>query len=267
MAFQNRSGQNGSGQNSSGSKPPRQPVFNSPPVVTWMIGVFAGIWLLELVLPLSWTWPVSSFLSFVPARLALDFPSGVPAFLLSGITYQFLHADFGHVAFNSIWMLIFGTIVARRIELKSFIAFFVVCGAIGAAVHMLLSPGSGIPVVGASGAISGLMGAVGRFALFPPQGGFHLSMQQAAPGHGPLVPLSDRRLQAFAGVWIVINLVFGLGSGLSSGGSQLIAWDIHIAGLIAGLVLFPKFDAWRSPPRGGGGPDKKKDAPYLRRIK
>lgn len=260
MVFQNGSD---SGQNGSGSRPPSQPIFNSPSVVTGMIGIMAAVWLIEFILPTSLTYPVTSFLSFVPARLAYDFPSGVPVLLLGSVTYQFLHADFTHMALNSVWMLIFGTIVARRLELRSFIAFFIVCGVIGAAVHLLIAPGSHIPVVGASGAISGLMGAAGRFALFPPQGGLRLSMEA---GHGPLVPLSDRRLQAFAGVWIVINLVFGLGGGLASGSSgQLIAWDIHIAGLIAGLVLFPRFDAWRKPPQGGD--DKRKDAPYLRRVK
>lgn len=224
----------------------------------------AVIWLMQFILPASLTWSVTSFLSFVPGRLAIDFPGSVPGFLLSAITYQFLHADFAHMALNSVWMLIFGTIVARRIELRSFLAFFFVCGAAGAGVHLLIAPGSLVPVVGASGAISGLMGAAGRFALFPPQGGLQLSMHA---GQAPVVPLSDRRLQAFAGVWIVINLVFGLGSGLGSGGGgQLIAWDIHIAGLMAGLLLFPRFDAWRTPP-GGGGDEKKKDAPYLRRVK
>ncbi len=84
-----------------------------------------------------------------------------------------------------------------------------------------------------------------------------------------VVPLSDRRLQAFAGIWIVINLVFGLGGGLgSSGANQLIAWDIHIAGLLTGLLLFPRFDAWRSPPAAGpGGGGDRKDTPYLRRVK
>lgn len=264
MAFQNGSGSghNGTGP---GRRPPSQPIFNSPPVVTWMIAIMAGIWLLQLILPSALIDPVTFFFSFIPARLSYDFPSGVPVLLLGSLTYQFLHADFTHMALNSVWMLIFGTIVARRIELRSFIAFFIVCGVVGAAVHLLIAPGSHIPVVGASGAISGLMGAAGRFALFPPQGGLHLSMDAS---HAPVVPLSDRRLQAFAGVWIAINLVFGLGSGLGSGSSgQLIAWDIHIAGLIAGLVLFPRFDAWRTPPKGGGGNDTKKDAPYLRRVK
>lgn len=266
MAFQNGSG--------SGGGRSRQPVFNSPPVVTWMIAIMAGVWLIETIGPGSLIYPATSFLSFVPARLAYDFPASVPGFLISAVTYQFLHADFTHLALNSVWMLIFGTIVARRLELRSFVVFFIVCGVIGAAVHLILSPGSRIPVVGASGAISGLMGAAGRFAIFPPQGGWHLSMH--APAHNNrqsgIIPLSDRRLQAFAGVWIVVNLVFGLGGGLASGGSnQLIAWDIHIAGLLAGLLLFPKFDAWRTPPKGGtdgtGGDGDRRDAPYLRRVK
>lgn len=263
MAFQNGS--------DSGGGPSRQPIFNSPPVVTWMIAIMAGVWLIELIVPGSLTRPMTSFMSFVPARLAYDFPASVPGFLISAVTYQFLHADFTHLALNSVWLLIFGTIVARRLEFRSFIVFFIVCGAIGAAVHLMLSPGSRIPVVGASGAISGLMGAAGRFAIFPPQGGWHLSMHASAHDsrQGGLVPLNDRRLQAFAGVWIVINLVFGLGGGLASGGgNQLIAWDIHIAGLLVGLLLFPKFDAWRTPPRGGDDRDgDRRDAPYLRRVK
>lgn len=259
MAFQNGSGQ--------GNSPQAQPIFNSPRVVTLMIGIWVGIWLVQWILPRSVTYPVTTFLSFIPAQLSYDFPASIPGFLLSAVTYQFLHSDFMHLALNSLWMLALGTIVARRLELKSFIVFFLVCGSIGAAVHLLFWQGSSIPVVGASGAISGLLGAAGRFALFPPQGGWHLSMY--AP-HTKVVPLRDRRLQAFVGVMIVLNLVFGLGSGLGTAGAgQLIAWDIHIAGLFAGLLLFPKFDAWRSPPRGDAGGDAGRggETSYLRRVK
>lgn len=257
MSYQNGAGPQG--------RPPRQPIFNSPPVVTWMIAIMAGVWLIEFILPRSLTYSLISLLSFIPARLAYDFPASVPGLLLSSVTYQFLHGDFMHMAFNSVWMLVVGTIVARRLEFRSFVVFFLVCGIIGAAVHLLLNPGSRIPVVGASGAISGLMGAVGRFAMFPPSGGWHFSMHAE---HRGIVPLGDRRLLAFATVLIVVDLVFGLAGG-PTGSGQLIAWDIHIAGLIAGLLLFPKFDAWRQPPSGGyGGGDGDRDkAPYLRRVK
>jgi membrane associated rhomboid family serine protease len=259
MPYQN--GQGPSDQNSK-KRPPSAPVFNSPRVVNWLIGIMVVFHIGFLILPKNLSYTLQAHLSFIPVALSYGFPGSIPGVLISAITYQFLHADFMHLLFNSAWLLIFGTIVARRLELVSFIVFFLLCGVLGAGVHLILFPNSVVPVVGASGAVSGLMGAAGRFAIFPPQGGWQLSLHG---GSGSVVPLSDRRLQAFAGIWIVINLVFGIGS-FSGGEGQLVAWDIHIGGLIAGLLLFPRFDRWRRPPASGDN-GKRKKVPYLRRVK
>lgn len=253
--------QDKSGFPDNSKRPPAPPIFNAPRVVTWIIGTMVTVHVLLLILPFELRNGISSFLSFTPAWAIRGFPGSLPETLISTVTYQFIHADLMHLGMNCAWMLIFGTIVARRLELVSFIVFFLLCGVIGAGVHLVFFPGSLASVVGASGAISGLMGAAGRFALFPPQGGWQLSLH---PGAGALVPLSDRRLQAYAGVWIVINLIFGLGSLGVSGPGQIIAWDIHIAGLIAGLLLFPKFDNWRRPKRPQDGKDSRS---HLRQVK
>ena len=97
--------------------------------------------------------------------------------------------------------------------------------------------GSDIPVIGASGAISGLMAAALR--MLPGQ------VPWAVPGQVPLAPIWSRPILVFSGVWAVINLIVGL-TGLGMGGSEgLIAWQAHLGGFIAGMLLSGPFDSLR----------------------
>ena len=75
------------------------------------------------------------------------------------VSYMGLHNDLTHLAINSLWLLAFGPIVARRFGGFLFLLFFLVCGVAGAATHLAFNWGSLVPVIGASGAISGLMAA------------------------------------------------------------------------------------------------------------
>jgi membrane associated rhomboid family serine protease len=94
-----------------------------------------------------------------------------------------------------------------------------------------------VPVVGASGAISGLMAAALR--MLPGQ------TPWAVPEGAPLAPILSRQILIFSGVWAAINLLAGM-TGFGMGGeSGLIAWQAHLGGFVAGLLLCGPFDLLR----------------------
>jgi membrane associated rhomboid family serine protease len=162
------------------------------------------------------------------------------------VTYAFLHAGWEHVIFNSLWLLVFGAPVMQRFGLLRFAVFFAATAALAALAHMLVNPRDVHVLLGASGAVSGLTAAALRFAFtsdgFGPQS-FH------APAPPIRVALQDRRVIVFVLVWFGLNLLAGLGMPLGGSGGVRIAWEAHVGGFIAGLVLFPVFDPVPGRPR------------------
>ena len=111
-----------------------------------------------------------------------------------------------------------------------------ICGVAGAATHLAFNWGSLDPVIGASGAISGLMAAGLRL----------LPTLRPEPGGGALLPILSRQVLLFSLVWIGMNIIAGV-TGLGMGGeTALIAWQAHLGGFIAGMLLAGPFDALRN---------------------
>jgi membrane associated rhomboid family serine protease len=111
--------------------------------------------------------------------------------------------------------------------------------------------GSEQPVIGASAAISGFMAAAVRFAF---QRGGPLDLLRGGDDDAyrvPAVPLvaalRDKRIVVFLAAWFGLNLLFGLGTLAMPGMDQAIAWQAHIGGFLAGLLLFPLFDPIAAP--------------------
>jgi membrane associated rhomboid family serine protease len=173
----------------------------------------------------------------VPGALRLQ---GVPLILwLPFITHLFLHGNFAHIAFNSLWLMAVGTPLARRLGTLPFLGFYLLCGVLSAFSHILGNLGSYVPVIGASGAIAGCMAGAIR-VMFSPDARY-LSIRDVRVGS--LAPLWDARIIIVTIVWMIINLL--MGSGLvpipgAEGAS--IAWEAHVGGFLAGLVFLPLFD-------------------------
>jgi membrane associated rhomboid family serine protease len=237
------------------SAPPRQPIFRAPAVVLWLIAALAGLHALRLWLPSALGQDMVYEYALIPARyshafvasqagLAASWPGTVLERTIPFVSYMGLHNDWTHLVINSLWLLAFGPVVARRQGPLLFLVFFLVCGVAGALTYVALNWGSPVPVVGASGAISGLMAAALR--MLPGQAPW------AEPGTAPLAPLFSRQILIFTLVWAAINIVAGV-TGLGVGGqSGLIAWQAHLGGFLAGLLLCGPFDALR--PRQVGIP-------------
>jgi membrane associated rhomboid family serine protease len=225
-----------------------EPIFNVPGVVVGVIALLAAVHVARSFLaPYDDAWLVYA-LAIVPARYtggAADWPGGTTAEFTSFVTHMLVHGDVFHLAINSAWLLAFGGAIAERVGALRFLAFSVFTGFAGALTFILLNPGLEAPVIGASGAVAGLMGGTMRFMFSAiDDGGFR--QLREAPSTVRLMPLgealTDRRIVATSALFILLNLlaIFGFGGAQSPGG---IAWEAHVGGYIAGLLSFGLFDA------------------------
>jgi len=264
----------------------REPMFNAPTVVVVLIIV-----LLAIHAALSWAPDaiqdrVVRDFAFIPGRLTiaiwpqrlidlLDRANSDPTALeqarairelgvLSGgakprtlLTYAFLHGSWTHVLLNTIWLVAFGPPIARRFGSPRFLLFMGVTAICSALAHWANAPMDFSPLIGASGADSGLMGAATRFMFQPgaPLSAFG-SIDRPEIESIPAVSLRgvflERRALIFLGVWLATNFIFGAGAQTLGLSDMRVAWVAHLGGFCAGLVLFPLFDRpFRPPPMTG----------------
>lgn len=230
----------------------RTPAINLPPVIVWLAVAFIGVHVArQFVNEGTDEWILVAF-AFIPARygeLGALIPGGEGARFWTPVTYAFLHGDWVHLVVNMIWMASFGGPVARRFGAVRFLLLSLISAVAGAALHAALNVGDETLVIGASGAVSGMMAGTARFAFSPggplAGGGTGAYMVRAEP-----LPSAARngRVITFVLVWFVTNIAFGLAGPLVAGVSAPIAWEAHIGGFLAGLLLFPLLD----PVRGEG---------------
>jgi membrane associated rhomboid family serine protease len=239
----------------------RQPIFNAPGIVVAVLGAIVAVFL-----AVDPTWGLLPdetrawlllLLAFFPERLGdgtSALPGTLPGALPGGrlaaatqfVTHIFVHADPMHLAINGAWLLAMGTPVARRLGAVRFLAFFLLCGIGGA---LLFLPFSAAPMVGASGAISGLMGGALRFLLGPMTDGDPEPLASKA-GRAELLSLrdtlTDRRILVGVGAWTVLNVAAAFAIPVVLDGVS-IAWQAHLGGFFTGLLTFGLFDP--GPPR------------------
>ncbi len=232
-------------------EPRSQRLINAPWIILVLIAAFVAVHLwrqsldkeAELLFTLKYAFSPARFAA--PADLAgYSFPGGEAANIWAFVSHALLHGDWVHLIVNSVWMLAFGSVVARRLGTLRFVVFSAMAAAAGAATNLLVYWGNFAILVGASGAISGQMGATIRLMFAGQQRLADLNM--ADTRDLPVLSLADlvrdRRAMTFIAVWIVLNLVLGF-TGIGVGGAiQRIAWEAHLGGFICGLLLFSWFD-------------------------
>lgn len=216
--------------------PSREPFLNAPPTVLWLIGVLLATHVLRVLLPGDWPDIIVQNYALIPARFASAFAKGLTGGqifdpLLSLVSYMFLHGDFAHVGINSLWLLVFGPIVARRLGTARFLVYFLACGIAAAALHLAVYWGSPMAVVGASGGISGLMA-----------GGMRIVYGRLYGEANGLAPILSKSILAFSAVWIIVNIISGVLRLGVTDDLTLIAWVAHLGGFFAGLIMIGAFD-------------------------
>jgi membrane associated rhomboid family serine protease len=231
---------------------PAEPIFNVPPIIIGTIAAFAFVHVWRtLVLTGDEDLEFLLQFAFIPARYSSAVAhrgvlGGNGADIWTFVTYAFIHGDIVHLGVNTVWLLPFGTAVARRFGVLRFLAFVAATAAAGAALHLATHIGELAPMIGASAVISGFMAAAIRFAF---QRGGPLGVMRAGDAEAyrvPAAPLGeafrDPRTLAFLIVWFGLNFLFGLGSVGMLGIEESVAWQAHIGGFLAGLLLFALFD-------------------------
>ena len=146
------------------------------------------------------------------------------------LTSMFLHGGWMHLIGNMLYLWIFGNNIEDIMTRVRFVIFYVACGIIAALAHAIPNADSTIPMIGASGAISGVLGA---YLLVYPRARILVLI--------PLGFISQLvRLPALAvlGFWFVLQLISTALSDSTGGG---VAWGAHLGGFVAGVVLIPFF--------------------------
>lgn len=208
----------------------RQPAFNAPASVLILIGVLIAAHMARV-----WS-PHPGEIANAYALVPLAYTAQAPLLgrLVTPFSHMFLHIDSTHLAVNCLWLLVFGSVIARRFGAAPFFLYFLLCGLAGAAFFVAMDWGQDVGAIGASGAISGLMG--GAFRMI------RLREPYLNSAVLPLEPLFSRQVLTVSAVWLALNLVTGyFGLGLVGAG-QAIAWQDHMGGYFAGLLLAGPFD-------------------------
>jgi membrane associated rhomboid family serine protease len=149
---------------------------------------------------------------------------------LTILTSMFLHGGWMHLIGNMLYLWVFGNNVEDSMGHLRFLVFYALCGAAAVFAQALPNPASTIPMIGASGAISGVLGAY--LLLYP-----HSRVLVGIPLG---FVIHTMRLPALwvLGFWFVLQIVNTLLAGKAQGG---VAWGAHIGGFVAGMALLPLF--------------------------
>lgn len=221
----------------------REPVFNIAGIVVALIAICAVVHALRAyVLTPEQDLDLLIRAAFVPVRYSGAYDIDLYAFT-SPVTYSLLHGDILHLAINMIWLAAFGSPLANRIGAMRFVAFWIFTSVAAVLLHYVLHMDDATLVIGASGAVSGMMAAAARFGFNTDRSGSRRAFA------GPILSLpavfARRTVVVFLAVWFVVNLIAGLGY-LVPGEARAIAWEAHVGGFVAGFFGIGLFDRRRA---------------------
>jgi membrane associated rhomboid family serine protease len=205
------------------------PVRGIPVVTILMILACMAAYLWQLSLPPQAEQTAITLLGFMPALLFGHARiEGEPWVSPAGsiFTAMFLHGSFFHLAGNMLYLWIFGDNVEDRVGRSRFIAFYLICGAIAALAQALPDTRSTVPMIGASGAVSGVLGA---YVVLYPRANVLVAM--------PFLLAKVPALLMLA-LWFTAQLTSSL---LAEAGAGGVAFTAHVGGFVGGAVLIRWF--------------------------
>ena len=200
--------------------PQHPPLINLPPATKYLTGAIVLcqllLWVLDTYVPSVFVSDIFNQFGFVAARWTGDAPF-TPFTPLSLLTVNFLHGGWFHLIINAVTLVAFGAGIEKMMGWKRMLILFFLSSAIALLTHLAVSPHSMEPVIGASGGISGLFGAI-------------LVIMK----HDGQLQGNNQRLLPMVVLWIALTIGFGM-MGAPDGSS--VAWVAHIGGFLGGIGI------------------------------
>jgi membrane associated rhomboid family serine protease len=225
-----------------------QPIFNIPPVIIAVVGVLAVVHGFLQFQGLSWQVFAQYAFAFIPIRFTSSlFPQMKGSAYWSMLTYGLLHADWTHLGFNSLWLVIFSKPVVLRLGSWRYLillAISIIAGAIGG---LIMHWGEFVVMVGISAGVSGMIAAAIPIMYARGVGLTTMTEQQIKRIHplSPLQILKNSQAMIFSVMWLGLT-VFTATSQYFTGTAfleeRVIAWEAHLGGFIAGFIAFYLLD-------------------------
>jgi membrane associated rhomboid family serine protease len=193
------------------------------PIVTWsLIAANFAVFLIELAASNSTMQAIVENFGVTPVALINGAQPSEPAPVLTLVSYMFLHAGWMHIIGNMIFLEVFGDDIEEALGRLRFLLFYLACGIVGGLVFVASAPGFQGPLIGASGAISGVVIA---YAMFRPCAKVWVLFG--------LIPFHIRSF------WVIGAFVLVQIANLGEAGKSDVAYWCHLGGMMAGAVLFP----------------------------
>jgi membrane associated rhomboid family serine protease len=200
------------------------------PYVTWgLIGLNVAIFFLQTLTPGNVQGAIYSSFGLIPAVVGdsvADLYPQVPAWA-TFFTYAFLHGDAWHLAANMLFLFVFGDNIEDAMGHLRFLAFYLICAAAAGLVHFGVDANSVYPLIGASGAISGVIGA---YLVLYPQVRIYMLMKIVVP-----LPIPIPAVFAIV-AWVAIQVFYAFAPD-----PEGVAWWAHVGGFAAGAALVALF--------------------------
>jgi membrane associated rhomboid family serine protease len=198
-------------------KTAQDPMINLPPFTKWLVLVLVCIHAgMTFFLDPAQRYQIIDQFGFIPAYYtgAVSFSGGA---IWGPITYAFLHGGWSHLGINAVMLVAFGAGLERWMGWKRMALLMLGTSIVAAIIQAAVAFGSDTPVIGASGAISGMFAAA------------MIMLQQQGRA-----PMGKYGLMPFIALWIGVSVLFGMMGGPSG---ESIAWPAHIGGFLAGFIL------------------------------
>ena len=214
------------------------PTWTFPFVTLTLIGANGAVFIGQLLSAKGFDYVVAQ-MALRPYELShlVDLPPETPIPLpLTVFTAMFMHGGFFHIIGNMLYLWIFGNNVEDVLGHVRFALFYLTCGVIASAAHVLTNLNSPVPMVGASGAIAGVLGAY--FVRFPS------ARVSVLVFFFFFIRIIQIPAVIVLGFWFLMQILQASAGASGEGG---VAWFAHIGGFVAGVILMTKYGARRRP--------------------